>query len=367
MELKEFQKHLTDVPIEQILNYLPPQYYLPYDTRPKEQNRILKVKLELTTLFVFRNDANQLKVYSSLDLGIIGKSTLLYYLVDELTIDGLSSLLEGPIYENKFELEPFSISQESDYTNAILNVSIKRDEIDEWMNLYKSGSQFIMPLSFNKQIVNFLYVNENSLSVESHNNRPGLHHTKGVLESSELIINFNPSRIFEAEPGDIGYISLFNPDDALFKRLYTILNNYKKPFTFNLHSASDFFLMLKYCVATQESINKKIRVIDMYLDNNIVCVTICFLTEINGLKKRTVAARLNDIYSREIEDEETKEASVKNLGLNPYILNNGSVLSTEMNEGLLKIKALHNISLYKAFLKLFYVQQPIQSIGERYP
>lgn len=351
---------ISETPMSQLLRILPAASYTYFDpTRETDKRMLINDSIEGTTLYVFKDRQEELKVFSSSDMSIISKDTLLFYLTGQFTLDALSNGLNRVSYPELPELkEKFS---KDPSTESIFNLTI---EDEDNFNIYHSVHGDTLPLTFNKKLNNLAFVNSERRSFTLMNQNPGLHHTLGLADAEKLLINFNPLLALQNDPDEYGCITVPIIDYQLHRYLLAAIDSIGQPVTYNLHTTSDYHHFLTFLLHTTGQINERLKLLSVEKEGMSVHFLVQFKTEINSIKKRGVGAKINSIYLEAFtHNEQTHSIEEKDLNLSERIKDKLFSLSTELENDLLRVSAVNSISAYKMVVQLFFGQQPISAIG----
>ncbi len=345
-----------------MLKVFPPDMYQPFDPVRKKDHRFIKIDLPpYTTLYVYKDPDQQVKIYSSSDMGLISKDTFLSYISSDIALETLSHNLERETFPFvNLPSEPFYFSGE-DLTDEILGLEVADD--DDY-NVLTSVYGDTLPLTYNRKTVNFAFLSQACNSCHFFNTNPGLHHTMRLKEANSIVVGFNPLFSFQNDPGSVGYINAPFVDRGLFGYLKKVLKELDKPFTFNLHSADDYYFFLKYLIYSQEQTNAKISVLSIEKIRKRVEFIVGFKTEINPIKMRKIGAALNETFLEAFTyDDQLHGFKEMELNLTDGIKKEWLSLRTELDGGVLRVSGIHSIALYKPMIKRFFGDQPIDRVG----
>lgn len=367
MNFHELRNKLSELNIEDLLAIYNPGLFTSFDPINPDRPRLKKIDLILTSLYVFLNDQNRVKVYSSRDMDLISKDTLMLYVANDLSANGIETILSRESYPFSLKTDPFIIDDESDYPSAIMNLNVADDPNDELKNLYYSGSGIIVPLAFNAKTVNLLLVDEFKGQVTAHNSNPGYHQTLTQSMPEEIIIQFDPLQAVNSIPEEALYLTLYNADKDICRKIHGYVEGLKKPYMFNVHNSNDYYYLSRYAIHSMKQNNEKLTMLSCDREGAFVNFRIIVTKEQNPLRMRATGAKLDAHYKEELDyDKNTNKYSIETLGIPGDLLNSALTLNTELEENVLQIKALHTSTIYKAMLKLFYPDLPIQTIGESF-
>ena len=367
MTFQELRAKLSELNVEDILAVFNPGLFIPYDPVYPDKPRMKKIDLILTTLYVFNNEQNRVKVYSSRDMDIISKDTLIIYVANDLSAAGIESVLSRESYPFSLKTDIFSIDDESDYASSILNLNVAEDENDQQKNLYYSNSGIVVPIAFNAKTVNLLTIDEFKGTVLPHNSNAGYHQTLTKETPEEVIIQFDPLQAVNSVPEEALYLTLYQTNREVSRKIHSYVENLSKPYLFNIHNSNDFYWLCRYSIFALEQKNEKLTLISCDREGAYVHFRVVVTKEQNPLKMRGMGAQLDAHYKEELDyEKESNKYSIETLGLPEEFQSNALTLSTELDHNVLQIKALHTSTIYKAILKLFFKALPIQTIGESF-
>lgn len=345
-----------------LLRIYPPEMYKPFDPVRKKDHRFLKLDLvPYTSLYIFRDLEEQIKVFSSSDMGLITKDTLLVYISSEASLEGLNNALERESYPYINLPEEGYDFQGTELVDEIL--AIEATEEDPY-NILSSVHGDTLPLYEGQETVNFAFVSQPSNSFHFFNQNPGIHHTIGLKTSEKIIVQFNPLLCFQNVPEDAGYITFPFVDKKFSRYLKGILDKLEKQILYNLHSADDYYKFLKYLFYSHDQTNEKISIIQLEKIRGQVEFLIGFKTEVSSMKKREVGALINTTFLEAFNfDDKAKDYQEKKLNLSGKIIENWMALRTELDGEILRVNGVHSIAFYKSMIVRFFGEQPIKRVG----
>lgn len=361
---KELQNKLSEIEISRLLKIYPPEAFVPFDPERMNNHRLLKMDLlPYTTLYIFVDNEDTVKVYSSSDMAIISKDTLLAYIANDLAIDELLHTLDRYPYPVKLPSEPFLYKTSIDLTSQLIGLeSLNEDELQ--LNLDTSIYGDTLPMFHANKTVNFMFVSQPDNSYHLFNNHPGIHHTIGLRDAERLIINFDPLLSYQNDPEEGGYITAPLLDNFFSRYLKKIIEDLNKPFAFNLHTANDYFMYLQYLFNSHDQVHEKLELVNLCRQRNIVELLIDFKTDLPMLKRRSAGIKINEAVNSQFSyNEAIKGNQESQLNLSTKNLKNFMSIQSEMKGSYLSVRAYHSISIYKTFIELFFGDQPIERLG----
>ncbi|MDH5414931.1 MAG: hypothetical protein OEW87_12390, partial [Flavobacteriaceae bacterium] len=191
-----------------------------------------------------------------------------------------------------------------------------------------------------------------------------LHHTLGLKDAPSLVINFNPLLAYQNDPESYGYITLAMEDRELHRYLQSVLDSMDKEVVYNLHSANDYYHMLKFLLHTHAQVNERLELLSVEATGIDTEFLVGFKTEINSLKKRGVGAKLNEQFlSSYTYNNQLKAYEEEQLNLSSKVKDHLFGLNIELDGDHLRIRAINSVSLFSLFINLFFEAKSIESIG----